>query len=72
MYDIRETHYRDIYGRLLWVAPVTEDYRLHDIGEAFIEGEFAYKVERVALAENIEHVNISKIEEDLNIVEPYL
>ena len=72
MYDITTTHFRDIYGKLLWVEPIQEDYRLYTPGEEFILDEVKYHVERVALVENTQHVNVAIVEEDVNIVEPYL
>lgn len=72
MYNIRINHFRDIYGKFLWAEPLSEDYRLYKPGEEFILDEIKYKVERVAIAEETQHINISLVKEDLNIVEPYL
>jgi hypothetical protein len=72
LYDIRETHFRDIYGKFLWADPLQEEDRLYAIGEEFILDGIRYQVQRIALAENTQHVNIAVVEEDLNIVEPYL
>jgi hypothetical protein len=72
MYDIRETHIRDIYGRFLWAEPIKEDFRLFNVGEEFIIDEVKYKVERIAVVDNVQHVNIEIIREDLNVMEPHL
>lgn len=72
MYDIRINHFRDIYGKLLWVDPVQEEHRLFIAGEEFILDAVKYKVERIAVAENTQHINVSIVKEDENIVEPYL
>jgi hypothetical protein len=72
LYDIRGTHFRDIYGKFLWADPLQEEDRLYAIGEEFILDGIRYQVQRIALAENTQHVNIAVVEEDLNIVEPYL
>ena len=72
MYNVTETHFRDIYGKFLWAEPLQEDYRLYSPGEEFILDAVKYRVERVALVENTQHVNLKVVEEDVNIVEPYL
>ncbi len=72
MYEITKTHFRDIYGKFLWAEPLKEDYRLYNLGEEFILDEIKYRVERVALAENTQHVNVLVVPVKENIVEPYL
>jgi hypothetical protein len=72
MYDIRETHFRDVYGRFLWAEPINEDFRLFNVGEEFIIDEVKYRVERIAVVDNVQHVNIEIIREDLNVMEPHL
>uniref|UniRef100_A0A6M3K0A8 Uncharacterized protein n=1 Tax=viral metagenome TaxID=1070528 RepID=A0A6M3K0A8_9ZZZZ len=72
MYNVTGTHFRDIYGKFLWAELLKEDYRLYNPGEEFILDEIKYRVERVALAENTQHVNVAVVPEDVNIVEPYL
>ena len=72
MYDITSTHFRDIFGKFLWAEPIQEDNRLYRPGEEFILDEVKYRVERVGLAENTQHVNVAVAEEDLNIVRPFL
>ncbi len=72
MYEITKTHFRDIYGKFLWAEPLKEDYRLYNLGEEFILDEIKYRVERVALAENTQHVNVLVVPVKETIVEPYL
>lgn len=72
VYDVRVCHFRDIYGKFLWAEPAQEDFRIYRPGEDFELDDVRYKVERVAIAENTQHINISVIHEDENIVEPYL
>jgi len=42
------------------------------VGETILRDDLSYLVERVALSENVQHVNISVIEEDIIITEPHL
>ncbi|MDZ4340926.1 MAG: hypothetical protein U1E51_00630 [Candidatus Binatia bacterium] len=72
MYNITIIHFRDIFGKLLWVELIQDEYRLYSPGEGFVLDEVRYRVERVALAENTQHVNVSVVAEDINVVEPYL
>lgn len=66
-YNVRQTHMRDIYGRLLWVEEIQNDYRLYQPGDTFVCDEIRYRVERIALVENTQHVNLAIVEEDVNI-----
>ena len=62
-----------MFGRLLWPEPLDSEVRLYRVGETFIKaGGVRYRIERVAVADYIQHVNISVIEEDVIITEPYL
>ena len=72
MYDVTATHFRDLFGKFLWAEPLQEEHRLYNPGEEFILDEVKYRVERVAIAENTQHVNVAVVHEDVNIVEPYL
>ncbi len=72
MYAITTTHFRDIYGKFLWAEPIQEEHRLYNPGEEFILDEVKYRVERVGLAENTQHVNMVVVKEDMNIAEPCL
>ena len=71
-YDITTVHFRDLYGRLLWVEPMKHEFRLYQAGETILGVDGDYLVERVALAENTQHVNVSLIQEDIIITEPHL
>lgn len=72
MYNIAHTHFRDITGKLLWVEPISEENKLYNLGEKLSFGEIKYQIKRMAVVDNTQHVNVSVIAEDLNIVEPYL
>ena len=71
-YDITHNRFSDIYGRLLWVEPFDNEHRLYRVGETVPRDYVSYLVERVALAENTQHINVSVIEEDIIITEPHL
>jgi hypothetical protein len=72
MYDVRINHFRDIYGAFLWAEPAKEEYRLYEVGEVFEVNEVQYKVERIAIADNTQHINVTLVEEDLKVTEPFL
>ncbi len=55
--NIKEIHYRDIEGSLLWTEPMVYK-RLWSVGQDFIEDHKEYLVKRVSLAGGIQHVNI--------------
>jgi len=71
-YDITTTNFRDLYGRFLWAEPLDSEFRLFRVGETVPGDNGDYLVERVALSENTQHVNVSLIEEDIIITEPHL
>ena len=71
-YDIRITHFRDIYGKFLFSEEITDANRIYQIGETFPVENNLFKIQRVAIADNIQHVNVEIVEERVNIVEPYL
>lgn len=71
-YDVAHVHYRDMYGRLLWVEPIKEEHRLFEVGEIFTLDYVKYKINRFAIVDNTIHLNISVIKEDVNITEPHL
>lgn len=56
-YHLTDIHYRDKFGALLWTAPMIFK-RLHRKNEVFLHDYKPYKVLRVAVADNIVHVNI--------------
>ena len=59
-YNIDTIYYRDICGNLLFQSPMIFK-RLHGIGEEIVEKGIGYVVKRVCVADNIQHVNITKI-----------
>ena len=71
-YNLKTTHFRDIYGTLLWVDPLREDARLYNIGETFYHDDIKYKIERMAVVDNTQHCNVLVVEEDIIITEPHL
>ena len=70
-YNVKNTHFRDIYGTFLFAEPVQEEHRLYRIGEKFVSRNTHFLVERVALVDDIQVVNISAIIEDVKITEPH-
>ena len=56
-YSIRRIHYRDIYGNLLWEAPM-QFKSLWDVGGFLVNDGITYTIKRVAVADDIQHVNI--------------
>lgn len=58
-YKIEKIHYRDIYGNLLWEEPMVFR-RLYSVGQDFIINSITYIVRRVAVVDNIQHLNIEK------------
>ena len=59
VYNITEIYYRDIHGKLLWKTKMTFK-RLHSVGESLVWGYKNYIVRRVAVADNVQHVNLEK------------
>ena len=70
-YNVKNTHFRDIYGAFLFAEPITEEHRLYRIGEKFVSRNTHFLVKRVALVDDIQVVNISAIIEDVKITEPH-
>jgi len=54
--EVTETHYRDYNGKLLWKEKMVFS-RLHAVGEEMIVDGVEYKVRRIAVADNVQHVN---------------
>lgn len=50
-------HYRDEFGRLIAEEPMIFS-RLHDVDETLVLDSVKYRVVRVALASNVQHVNM--------------
>ena len=59
-YKITKIHYRDIFGKLLFKTDMLFS-RLHGIGEIIVEDHTEYIVQRVAVADNIQHVNLAPV-----------
>ena len=58
-YNITKVHFRDIYGALLWSEPM-RFRRLYSVGGELVVNYVGYTVRRVAVADNIQHVNIER------------
>ena len=58
-YRIDTIHYRDIYGSLLFQTPMIFK-RLHGVGEEMVENHIHYIIRRVAVVDNIQHVNLER------------
>jgi len=56
-YHIKQVQYRDIYGNLLWETPMILR-SLHGVGELLIQDSKPYVVARVAVADEVQHVNL--------------
>ena len=54
--EVTETHYRDYNGKLVWKEKMVFS-RLHAVGEVMIVDSVEYKIRRVAVADNVQHVN---------------
>jgi len=59
-YNIKEIHFRDIYGKLMWKEAMIFK-RLFGVGDGLVEDSVEYIVKRVAVADDIQHVNIEKV-----------
>lgn len=59
-YNIKEIHYRDIYGKFLWKEPMIFS-NLYAIGDELTENRVEYRVRRVAVVDDVQHVNIERI-----------
>jgi len=60
-YDITHTHFRDACGKLLWIEPLKNEYRLYEPGESFDLDEIKYQIDSRAIVDNTQHCNISVI-----------
>ena len=56
-YKIDVIHYRDEFGNLLYKEPMIFK-RLHGVDEEVVMNYVKYKVIRVAVADNVQHVNM--------------
>jgi len=57
LYNIDTIHYRNIFGHFLFQTPMVFK-RLHGVGEEICEKGVWYLIRRVAVADNIQHVNL--------------
>lgn len=71
-YDIKEIHFRDIYGRFLWSEPLGNEFRLYNPGDKFHDKDVNYVVVRSAVVDNTHHVNIEPDEIPVIVTEPHL
>jgi hypothetical protein len=61
MYSIKEVHYRDMYGRLIWKDNIV--FRsLWGVGNELVYEYKQYIVRRVAVVDEIQHVNIELVD----------
>ena len=58
---IKETHYRDMSGVLLWKAPMDLE-RLWAVGDDLTEGGERWIVQRIAVVDTTQHVNVERAE----------
>jgi len=61
-YKVDKIHYRNIYGKLLWTEKMIFK-RLYAVNQSFITNSKEFIVKRVAVANNIQHVNIIEIQQ---------
>lgn len=59
-YKIDTIHYRDKFGKLLYEEPMIFS-SLHGVDETMVFNRTDYKVVRVAVVDNIQHVNMVEI-----------
>ena len=73
-YHITEIQYLTMTGDLLWVGEPISDFYLYEIGVTFIRNEtqIQYRVERMAIKNNSQIVNVSPVLEDVNMIYPHL
>ena len=75
MHNITKILFRDISGKFLFAydeGPVDQYTPLVERGSVFVRDGVQYIVEKEALAENTQHVNVRAVIEDENIIEPHL
>jgi hypothetical protein len=58
-YRVAKIHYRDLYGALLWEEPMVFR-RLYATGDVIVHDGGTYIVRRVALADDIQHINMTR------------
>ena len=52
--------YRDLHGKLIWTEPMVMA-RMDAIGDVIIHERVHYRVMRVALADEVQHVNLYRV-----------
>jgi hypothetical protein len=57
--SIKENHFRDMVGTLLWKEPMQLS-RLYGKGDIITDKGVTYTVFRVAVADEVQHINIIK------------
>jgi hypothetical protein len=55
--NIKKIHYRNVYGRLLWEEPMVFS-SLQGAGEDIVKNYIRYRVKRVAVVDDVQHVNL--------------
>jgi hypothetical protein len=55
--EVREVHYRDLYGRLLWVEPGSADMPWTPAARMVRQG-VRFTVVGIALVDDVKHVNL--------------
>ena len=60
VYNVEWIHYRDVYGHLLFKEPMIFN-RLFGVGDDIVEDSEKYIVMRVAVADNVQHINVRKV-----------
>jgi len=60
-YNITDIHYRDMYGNLLWQEKMMFN-RLFALDQDIFQDGVHYVVKRVAVADNVQHVNLWTVE----------
>ena len=60
MTEIKRIHYRDVDGTLLWSDRMIFS-RLHGVGEEMRKDGIDWRVRRVAVANDVQHVNLELV-----------
>jgi hypothetical protein len=60
MYNVKEVHYRDVFGKLIWKDNIVFR-RLWGVGNELVHESKQYIVRRVAVADEVQHVNIELV-----------
>ena len=71
MYNIKEVHYRDVFGKLIWKDNMVFK-RLWGVGNDLVHESKRYIVRRVAVADEVQHVNIELVDyiDELEAAQP--